>query len=40
MSSTAKGAGQINISMELNSTMDPEKLKKYLKLLRQYGAIG
>ena len=32
--------GQMNISITLDSTMDPEKLEKYLKLLRDYGAIG
>ncbi|TMP95772.1 MAG: hypothetical protein E6L07_06615 [Verrucomicrobia bacterium] len=32
--------GQMNISITLDSTMDPEKLEKYLKLLREYGAIG
>ncbi|CAN5642743.1 hypothetical protein BH20VER1_BH20VER1_05480 [soil metagenome] len=34
------GRGQMNISLSLDSTMDPEKLEKYLKLLRDYGAIG
>jgi hypothetical protein len=34
------GGGQMNISITLDSTMDPEKLEKYLKLLRDYGAIG
>jgi len=33
-------SGPINISLSLDSTMDPEKLEKYLKLLRDYGAIG
>ena len=36
----ARGTGQMNITLSLDSTMDPEKLEKYLKLLRDYGAIG
>jgi len=32
--------GQMQISLALDSTMDPEKLEKYLKLLQKYGAIG
>jgi hypothetical protein len=38
--STKTMGGQMNISITLDSTMDPEKLEKYLKLLREYGAIG
>lgn len=30
---------QINVTLSLDSTMDPEKLERYMKILRQYGAI-
>src|SRR5439155_22976487 len=39
ISKGSMGSGKLTISLSLDSTMDPEKLEKYLKLLRDYGAI-
>lgn len=32
-------ASNVNVSIEVNSSMDAENLEKFLKLLKQYGAI-
>ncbi|MFT3867551.1 MAG: hypothetical protein QM715_03530 [Nibricoccus sp.] len=40
LSSHSVPRAQINVTLALDSTMDPEKLERYMKILRQYGAIG
>ena len=37
---SSRGRSQIQIALTLDSTMDPEKLEKYMKILTRYGAIG
>lgn len=35
----SKGASNINVNIDVDPSMDPEKLEKLLKLLKKYGAI-